>query len=172
MEPAVLPNDEDASEWTPATVDEARELEARAADELGTAQNEERLAQDAFNTARRNQTSSTKDLAAFDRVLPMLETAVHGLTVPPDQPPYDGTAEAATSAARQAVTAHSTCRDAALQTERKLEGGVSGSRKYPAMSGSNDSTSPCVRRSPPWKAATSPRWPPPGRTHWRPASQP
>lgn len=131
MEPAVLPNDEDASAWTPATVAEARELEARAAAELGTAQNEERLAQDAFNTARRNQTSSTKDLAAFDRVLPMLETAVHGLSVPPDQPPYDGTAEAATSAARQAVTAHSTCRDAALQTERKLEGGVSRLKEVP-----------------------------------------
>ncbi|MEU3299685.1 hypothetical protein ABZ729_07660 [Streptomyces sp. NPDC006678] len=131
LEPAVLPNDEDAAVWTPATVAEARELEARAAGELGTAQNEERLAHDAFNTARRNQTSSTKDLAAFDRVLPMLDTAVHGLALPPDQPPYDGTAEAATSAARQAVAAHTTCRDTARQTERKLEGSVSRLKEVP-----------------------------------------
>ncbi|MFE1291776.1 hypothetical protein [Streptomyces sp. NPDC058751] len=131
LEPAALPNDEESTAWTPTTVAEARELEMRAADELSTAQNEERLAHDAFNTARRNQTSSTKDLAAFDRVLPMLETAVHGLTVPPDQPPYDGTAEAATSAARQAVAAHTTCRDTARQTERKLEGGVSRLKEVP-----------------------------------------
>ncbi|WP_330316545.1 hypothetical protein [Streptomyces platensis] len=131
LEPAALPNDEDAAVWTPATVAEARKLEAKAAGELGTAQSEERLAQDAFNTARRNQTTSTKDLAAFDRVLPMLETAVHGLTVPLDQPPYDGSAEAATSAARQAVAAHTTCRDEALQTERKLEGSVSRLKEVP-----------------------------------------
>lgn len=132
LEPAVLPSAEEAALWTPATVAEARELEARAADELGTAQNEERLANDAFNTARRHQTSSTKDLEAFGRVLPMLETAVHGLTVPPDQPPYNGTAEAAASAARQAVAAHTTCRDTARQTERKLEGGVSRLKEVPA----------------------------------------
>lgn len=132
LEPAVPTNDEDVAAWTPATVSEARELEARATGELSTAQNEERLAHDAFNTARRNQTSSTKDLAAFERVLPMLETAVHGLAVPPDQPPYSGTAEAATAAARQVTTAHTTCRDTARQTERKLEGSVSRLKEVPA----------------------------------------
>ncbi|MGW3850792.1 hypothetical protein [Streptomyces fagopyri] len=132
LDPAVLLNEEDAAAWTPATVAEARELEARAMGELATAQDKERLATGAFNGARRDQASSTKDLAAFDRVLPMLETAVHGLTVPPDRAPYDGTAEAAAYAARQATAAHTTCRDTARQTERNLEGMVSRLKEVPA----------------------------------------
>lgn len=132
LEPALLLNDEDAVAWTPATVAEARELETRATGELDTAQDEERLANDAFNAARRDQASSTKDLAAFDRVLPMLETAVHGLPLPPDHAPYDGTAEAAAYAARKVTAAHTTCRDTARQTERNLEGSVSRLKEVPA----------------------------------------
>ncbi|WP_371787540.1 hypothetical protein [Streptomyces albidoflavus] len=132
LTPAVSLNDEDAAAWTPTTVTEARELEARATGELDTAQDKERLAAAAFNAARRDQASSTKELVAFDRIVPVLETAVHGLAVPPDREPYDGTAEAAAFAARQVTAAHTTCRDAARQTERSLEGSVSRLKEVPA----------------------------------------
>ncbi|MET8590396.1 hypothetical protein [Streptomyces sp. NPDC005078] len=132
LAPAVSLNEEDATAWTPATVSEARELEARAMGELDTAQAKERLAAGVFNSARRDQASSTKELAAFDRVLPMLESAVHGLAVSPDSPPYAGTGEAAEYAARQVTAAHTTCRDAARGTERQLEGAVSRLKEVPA----------------------------------------
>ncbi|MFD7529346.1 hypothetical protein ACFV8E_17385 [Streptomyces sp. NPDC059849] len=132
LAPAVSLNEEDAAAWTPATVAEARELEARAMSELDAAQAKERLTAGVFNSARRDQASSTRELAAFDRVLPMLESAVHGLAVPPDSSPYTGTGEAAESIAREVTAAHTTCRDAARRTERQLEGGVSRLKEVPA----------------------------------------
>ncbi|XUM03648.1 hypothetical protein ACQ86F_09900 [Streptomyces venezuelae ATCC 10712] len=132
LAPALSLNEEDAAAWTPTTVAEARELEARAMGELDAAQAKERLAVGVFSSARRDQASSTRELAAFDRVLPMLESAVHGLAVPPGSSPYTGTGEAAESTAREVTAAHTTCRDAARRTERQLEGGVSRLKAVPA----------------------------------------
>ncbi|MFE6160011.1 hypothetical protein ACFQ7F_13990 [Streptomyces sp. NPDC056486] len=132
LAPAVSLSEEDAAAWTPATVAEAHELETQAMSELDTAQAKERLAAGVYNSARRDQAGSTKELAAFDRVLPMLESAVHGLAVPSATSPYAGTGEAAEFAARQTTAAHTTCRDAARRTERQLAGGVSRLKEVPA----------------------------------------
>jgi predicted nucleic acid-binding Zn-ribbon protein len=124
LPPADPRSGEDAAAWTPTTLDEAGSLTVQATNEYDTAQEHERGATERFNSARRNQTDSNRELAAFDRIQPMLEQAVHGLAVPAVQAPYEGTAEAAESAARRVTATHTTSRDAARQAERRVETGV------------------------------------------------
>lgn len=132
LAPAVPLSEEDAAAWTPATLAEARSLMALATGEHNTAQESERVAADAFNAARRDQTDSSRELTAFDRVLPLLESAVRGLVIPSDQAPYDGSAEAAERSARRVISEHSSFREKALKTERRLEGAVGRLKEVPA----------------------------------------
>ncbi|MFF4509069.1 hypothetical protein [Streptomyces sp. NPDC001401] len=131
LAPAAPLSEEDAAAWTPADLAESRSLMALATGEHNTAQEAERVAADAFNAARRDQTDSSRELAAFDRVLPLLESAVRDMVIPTDQAPYDGSAEAAERTARRVTAAHSSSREKARQTERKLEGGVSRLKEVP-----------------------------------------
>ncbi|MEU9028127.1 hypothetical protein AB0D46_11405 [Streptomyces sp. NPDC048383] len=116
--------DEDIAAWTPASLDEARTLTAGATSEYDTAQKDERTAAEEFNNARRNQNDSDRERSAFDRVLALLESTVHGLSIPAAQAPYQGTAEAAETSVRQATTVYGTSRTKAQQTERDLDRSV------------------------------------------------
>ncbi|MCX4884664.1 hypothetical protein [Streptomyces sp. NBC_00847] len=132
LPPALPLSEEDAAAWTPGTVAEARDLTAKATGEYHEAQERERSAADAFNTARREQASSSRKLTAFDRVLPRLDTAVHDLAIPADVAAYGGTAEAAETTARRVTAAHTQSRNQARQAERRLESGVSRLKEVPA----------------------------------------
>lgn len=117
--------DEESAAWTPTTLEEATALGARTARELEEARSREHTVSERYNSARRSQTNSNRDLAAFRSVLPRLESAAHGLDLPAVEAPYSGTAEAAESEARQATEEYRTCYQAAHDADRSLETGVS-----------------------------------------------
>ncbi len=117
--------DEESASWTPNTLEEGATLGARAARELEEARAGEHVAYERYSGARRNQANSNRELAAFGSVLPRLESAAHGLDLPAVAAPFPGTSEAAEAEAREATEEYRTCYQAARDTDRSLETGVS-----------------------------------------------
>ncbi|MCF3181775.1 hypothetical protein IPZ70_17760 [Streptomyces polychromogenes] len=116
---------QDIAQWTPHSLEEAYDLTARAEHAQAEAQQAERGAGEEYNAARRQQSQHTRELDAFGHVLARLETTIEQLGIQPSADPYEGTADAAEPAVRQATARYDDARRKLTSTERRVEDSVS-----------------------------------------------
>ncbi|MEH0507384.1 hypothetical protein [Streptomyces scabiei] len=116
---------QDTERWTPHTLEEARDLTARAEDAQAQAKEAERRTNEQYNAARRQQSQHTRELDAFGNVLARLGTTIEHLGVHTAPDAYQGTADAAEPAVQQAMARYEGAQRKLTDTERRVEASVS-----------------------------------------------